>query len=45
MPEGYLRLGLGTDHDVLVSGLKHLSDFIAAKGWLKPIQELKGQTA
>jgi len=33
MPEGYLRLGLGTDHDVLITGLKHLSDFIAAKGW------------
>lgn len=45
MSEGYLRLGLGTDHNVLVSGLKHLSDFIVAKGWLKPVQQLKSRTA
>jgi aspartate/methionine/tyrosine aminotransferase len=31
MPEGYLRLGLGTDHDVLVQGLQKLEDFIATK--------------
>lgn len=34
MPEGYLRLGLGTDRDVLVKGLQQLGDFIATKGWV-----------
>lgn len=37
MSEGYLRLGLGTGHNVLTSGLSQLSDFIVAKGWLKSI--------
>lgn len=45
MSEGYLRLGLGTDHNVLTSGLSQLSDFIVAKGWLTSIPQLKGRTA